>query len=117
VKGRYIQDNLRYVQTSAKLLHARRHLSLLLKVDISRAFDSVCWSFLLEAMAYVGFPTVWREWIDILLSSVSTRIQLNVTQGDRICHAQGLRQGDPLSPMLFLLVMEVLNSLFCKADH
>jgi hypothetical protein len=68
-------------------------------------------------MAYVGFPAVWREWIDVLLSSVSTRIQLNVTQGDRICHAQGLCQGDPLSPMLFLLVMEVLNSLFRKADH
>jgi hypothetical protein len=48
---------------------------------------------------------------------VSTRIQLNGNQGDRICHVRGLRQGDLLSPMLFLLVMEVLNSLFRKADH
>jgi hypothetical protein len=77
----------------------------------------VCWSFLLEVMAYVGFPAVWREWIVVLLSSASTGIQLNGTQGDRICHARGLRQGDPLSSMLFFLVMEVLNSLFCKADH
>jgi hypothetical protein len=67
VKGWYIQDNFCYVQTSAKLLHARRHPSLLLKVDISRAFDSVCWPFLLEVMAYVGFPVVWREWIAVLL--------------------------------------------------
>jgi hypothetical protein len=41
VKGRYIQDNFCYVQSSAKLLHARRRSSLLLKIDISRAFDLV----------------------------------------------------------------------------
>jgi hypothetical protein len=87
MKGQYIQDNFRYVQTSAKLLHARSHSSLLLKVDISRAFDSVCWSFLLDVMTFVGFPAVWREWIAVLLSSASMRIQLNGAQGDRICHA------------------------------
>jgi hypothetical protein len=40
-KGRYIQDNFKYVQATTKLLHQRRHPSLLLKVDISRVFDSV----------------------------------------------------------------------------
>jgi hypothetical protein len=116
MKGRYIQDNFRYVQSSAKLLHDRRHSSLLLKVNISRAFDLVYWPFLLDAMSFVGFPTTWREWIAVL-SSASTRIQLNGAQGDRICHARGLCQGDPLSPMMFVLVMEVLNSLFHKADY
>jgi hypothetical protein len=50
IKGRVIQDNFRYVHSAAKLLHARKKSSLLLKVDISRAFDSVAWPFLLEVM-------------------------------------------------------------------
>jgi hypothetical protein len=116
IKGRYIQDNFHFIQASAKFLHAARQPSLLLKVDISRAFDSVCWLFLLEVMAFVGFLSAWRQWISVLLSSASTRVQLNGIHGERICHARGLQQSDPLSPMLFVLVMEILNSLFRKAD-
>jgi hypothetical protein len=59
----------------------------------------------------MGFPRPWIDWISALLSSAHTRILLNGVPGERIYHARGLRQGDPLSPMLFLLVMEVLNGL------
>jgi hypothetical protein len=61
IKGCYIQGNFLFVQASAKLLHASCQLPLLLKVDISRVFDSVCWLFLLEVMAFVGFPTAWQN--------------------------------------------------------
>jgi hypothetical protein len=44
------------------------------------------------------------------------RILMNGNPGEKICHARGLRQGDPLSPMLFLLVMEVLGALIHKVD-
>jgi hypothetical protein len=55
IRGRVIQDNFWYVQSAAKLLHIRNKPSLLLKVDISRDFDSVAWPFLLEVMHHVGF--------------------------------------------------------------
>jgi hypothetical protein len=61
MKGCYIQDNFRLVKSSTKLLHARKHLSLLLKVDIARAFDSMSWSFLLEVLRHIGSPSTWLD--------------------------------------------------------
>ena len=84
-------------------------LCVLLKIDIAKAFDTVSWTFLLEVLQHMGFGRRWRNWLSIILSSASTKIMLNGHAGRRICHARGLRQGDPLSPMLFVLVMEVIN--------
>jgi hypothetical protein len=52
----------------------------------------------------------------LLLSTSSTRVLMNGSPGDRICHAHGLSQGDLLSVMLFVPVMEVLDNMFRKAD-
>jgi hypothetical protein len=50
MKGRFIQDNFKYVQASARFLYLRKRPSLLLKIDIARAFDFVAWSFLIEIL-------------------------------------------------------------------
>ncbi|WVZ69147.1 LOW QUALITY PROTEIN: hypothetical protein U9M48_017983 [Paspalum notatum var. saurae] len=110
IKGRSIHDCFRAVQLSCRLLHRK-------KVDIARAFDSVSWPFLLELLEHLGFPRRWRDWISLLLQASSTKILLNGNPGRRICHARGLRQGDPLSPMLFVLVMGVLNALIKLAEE
>jgi hypothetical protein len=117
IKGRRIHENFRTVQLTCRWLHARRAPTVLLKVDLSKAFDTVAWSFLLEILARLGFPLRWRDWISYLLSTATTRVQVNGRPGRRIYHAQGLRQGDPLSPLLFVLVMDVLNAMICEADR
>lgn len=105
------QDNFRAVLLSCKALHRARVPSIMLKIDIAKAFDFVSWPFLLEVLQQMGFGARWRDWMAAILCTASTKILLNGSPGRRICHARGLRQGDPLSPMLFVLVMEVFNHL------
>lgn len=117
VQGRCIHDNYMLVQQTIKLLHKRKIPSIFLKLNISKAFDSVSWSFLLEVLRHLGFSDSWCNLLSKLLSTASTRILVNGEPGMAIRHQRGLRQGDPLSPMLFVLVMDVLNSLFTKAGE
>lgn len=117
IKKRFIQDNFMLVQQTVKFLHNQKQPRILFKLDITKAFDSVSWSFLLEVLRKLGFGSRWRDLVCGLLASSSTQVLLNGTPGDSIQHKRGLCQGDPLSPMLFILVMDVLNWLVTRASE
>jgi hypothetical protein len=94
-----------------KALQKSKRPSLFIKLDISKAFDSVSWVFLLETMQALGFRQRWTDWIATLLATSSSKILLNGSPGRRIKHATGLRHDDPLSPMLFILAIDPLHRL------
>jgi hypothetical protein len=89
IKGRSIQNNFLLVQQIA--LHSKKEPHILIKLDISKAFDSVSWSFLLDLMQHLGFGHNWCNLISLLLSTSSTRILVNGEPGDHILHRRGLR--------------------------
>jgi hypothetical protein len=115
IKGRNLHDNFILVRQVARKINGRREAGVLLKLDISRAFDSLSWAFLFEVLRSMGFPEAWLRWIAIALRTASTRVSVNGTPGRQIVHARGLRQGDPLSPQLFVLAMEVVTRIVGRA--
>jgi hypothetical protein len=115
IKKRNIQDNFLFTQNLIKALHKAKSPTLFLKLDIAKAFGSVRWDFLLEVLQQMGFDSRWRAWISILLSTASTSVLLNRARGPWFKHRTGLRQGDSLSPMLFILAMEPLQRMLAVA--
>ncbi|KAK4392766.1 putative mitochondrial protein [Sesamum angolense] len=120
VPGHLITDNVLLAFETNHFLNVhskgRKHF-MNLKLDISKAYDRVEWSFLREVLGKFGFPSVFIELIMLCVSSVSYSFVLRGAQFGSLIPQRGLHQGDPLSPYLFLLCIESLSSLFRVASE
>jgi hypothetical protein len=84
---------------------------MLCKLDLKKAYDHVKWEFLLYLLKCCGFGEKWRAWIEFCISTVIFSILVNITMSGLFNSSRGLRQGDPLSSLLFVLVMEALTRM------
>ena len=120
VADRLITDNI--LITFESLYHMKTQCSgktsfMALKLDMSKAYDRVEWVFLEKILLKMGFQDTWVDMIMQCIMTVSYSILVNGQPTGLIYLSRCLRQGNPLSPFLFLFCAEGLNALLCQAAN
>ncbi|XP_039071287.1 uncharacterized protein LOC120218420 [Hibiscus syriacus] len=112
VRGRTIIDNTLLAQELVKG-YGRKIISprCALKVDLQKAFDCLHWDFISATLIAIGLPNIFINWIEACYKEARYSISLNGSLIGYFKGQRGVRQGDPLSPILFVLAMNILSKI------
>ncbi|CAM8948837.1 unnamed protein product [Rhodiola kirilowii] len=117
VPGRLITDNILMAHEIFHYMKTRTGMSNIfgaLKLDMSKAYDRVDWVFLEQMQLRLGFPHSWVQKVMKCVTTVTYYIRVNDTVSRGVVPERGIRQGDPLSPYLFVICMEWLACVLAK---
>ncbi|KAM6558351.1 hypothetical protein CsatA_027590 [Cannabis sativa] len=119
IPGRWIAESSILTQELVHKIRQKRGVGglMALKLDMHKAYDKMEWSFLDKVLCANGFNDRCRKLLMACVTSVSYSVLLNGSPLKKISPQRGLRQGDPISPFLFLLCQEVLSKIICKAEE
>ncbi|XP_062076005.1 uncharacterized protein LOC133780148 [Humulus lupulus] len=117
IKNRMLAHNIMIFQDLLKE-YTRKNISArcILKIDLSKAYDTVDWHFVEELLKHLCFPSRFIDWILVCLKGTSYNLLMNGRIQGTFKGEKGLRQGDPMSPLLFVLIMEYLTRLLAHCS-
>ncbi|KAJ9555174.1 hypothetical protein OSB04_009788 [Centaurea solstitialis] len=117
VEGRQILDGPLMVNEVCSWAKRSKSRVFLFKVDFEKAFDFISWNYLDSILEQMHFGVKWRSWIKGCLNSARASVLVNSSPTSEFPLSRGLRQGDPLSPFLFIIAMEGLHVAMLEATR
>ena len=115
LKDRVIQDCLGWAYEYIHQCHKSREEILIIKLDFEKAFDTIEHEAIFDIFKAKGFGDRWISWMKALFSTASSSVLMNGVRGKENYIKRGVRQGDPYSPLIFVLAADLLQSIVNKA--
>jgi hypothetical protein len=115
--GRYILERVVTLHETIHEIKKEKQKGVILKLDFEKAYDKVSWDFLQQVLRMRGFSPQWCKWIECIMCGGSVGVNVNSDMNKFFQTKKGLRQHDPLSPVLFNVVADMLAVLVTRARN
>eukprot|EP00253_Pinus_taeda_P014295 PITA_14295 len=117
LEHRQIHEAIGSAQEAIHTIWTRHQKAITLKIDLAKAFDRVSWLYIKMLLIHLGFPHNFIPWIMACITSPTFSVLINGSASHLFHSERGLRQGCPLSPLLFFIVMDGLSRLIATTKR
>ena len=114
IAGRYIGENTRLLYDIIHNCNKANIPGIILMIDFENAFDSVSWKFIKNVLNFFNFGHNILHWVDIFFNDFKLCVIQNGIYSEFFRIGRGCRQGDPISPYIFLFCVEIMGAMIRK---